>query len=250
MKTLRLLPLVTLCLLLSAFSCTGGSKEQSAQSVPDSVTVTASDEPLQHIQPVGVYVMPDITYDQYMSAFLDEEIDVKIPEDCGAFDILYNPGCSWYCGGIIDTVTATSCHKPEGLHTYDAMHAHDFDHESVWASQGRGIGESLTFQFPGKCPRVTAVSILNGHVKSEKAWRSNSRAKQVLMYYNDRPYRILELEDSRTLQRFEVDTLGYGPKAGKTTPWTLRFEIQEVYPGDKYDDLVIADFVFDGIDVH
>ena len=31
---------------------------------------------------------------------------------------------------------------------------------------------------------------------------------------------------------------------------TLKFEIKEVYPGDKYDDTVIAEFLYNGIDVH
>ena len=35
-----------------------------------------------------------------------------------------------------------------------------------------------------------------------------------------------------------------------TPNWTLRFEILEVYEGDKYDDTVISELFFDGIDVH
>ena len=37
----------------------------------------------------------------------------------------------------------------------------------------------------------------------------------------------------------------------RTKPdWTLRFEILDVYPGSRYDDTVIAELYFDGIDVH
>lgn len=32
--------------------------------------------------------------------------------------------------------------------------------------------------------------------------------------------------------------------------WKIRFEIMEVYPGDKYDDTVITEIYFDGTDVH
>ncbi|MDG1014836.1 MAG: hypothetical protein P8O09_06440 [Flavobacteriaceae bacterium] len=32
--------------------------------------------------------------------------------------------------------------------------------------------------------------------------------------------------------------------------WKIRFEILEVYKGDKYDDTVISEIFFDGIDVH
>ena len=99
------------------------------------------------------------------------------------------------------------------------------------------------------------MKILNGHVKSERAWRGNSRVKKLRMYYNGKPYAILHLQDSRTLQCFDVGTLGYHDE---TKPdWTLRFEILEVYPGGKSagrsegsDDTVIAELYFDGIDVH
>lgn len=36
----------------------------------------------------------------------------------------------------------------------------------------------------------------------------------------------------------------------RTIPWTLKFEIAEVYKGTKYDDVVITEIYFDGIDVH
>ncbi|MBO4315538.1 MAG: hypothetical protein J5867_06215, partial [Prevotella sp.] len=115
-------------------------------------------------------------------------------------------------------------------------------------TKGKGIGESLTYTFEGKCPRITTVEILNGHVKSEKAWKANSRVKKLRVWYNNRPYAILALEDSRTLQSFDVGILGYNDDA--KPDWTLKFEILEVYPGSKYGDTVIAELYFDGIDVH
>ena len=146
-------------------------------------------------------------------------------------------------------VTASSCLPPIKPYNYEGRNAHDFDYESVWATKGKGIGESLTYNFDIKCPRITTVKILNGHVKTEKAWRANSRVKKLRVWYKDKPYAILDLEDSRTLQCFDVGTLGRDPQAGKNK-WTLKFEILEVYPGDKYDDTVIAELYFDGIDVH
>ena len=138
--------------------------------------------------------------------------------------------------------------KPIKSLNYKGENAHDFDHESVWATDGKGIGESLTYTFEGKCPRITTVKILNGHVKSETAWSANSRVKKLRMYYNGKPYAILALQDSRTLQCFDVGTLGFHDAA--KPDWTLKFEILEVYPGLKHDDTVFAELYFDGIDVH
>jgi hypothetical protein len=41
-----------------------------------------------------------------------------------------------------------------------------------------------------------------------------------------------------------------GPHDAEAPNWTLRFEILDVYPGEKYTDTVISELYFDGIDVH
>lgn len=208
---------------------------------------------VRRIKPTAIEMMPDISMEEYNKleklageGKIDPENFYNIP----VYSSLYFEGCSWYCGGWVDSLSASSHHRPQGNFTYDAENAHDFNHESVWASQGNGVGECLTFTFAGNCPRITSVAILSGHVKTAQAWRNNSRVKLLLLYYNDKPYRLLELEDSRSLQYFDVDTLGYGPFQESAPKWTLKFEIKEVYPGEKYDDCVIADFIFGGIDVH
>ena len=58
------------------------------------------------------------------------------------------------------------------------------------------------------------------------------------------------MEDTRCIQFFEIGTVGYGPHTTDKDPWTLKFEILDVYPGEKYDDTVISELYFDGIDVH
>ena len=202
------------------------------------------------IQPSSVIAMPKITKAEWNKLYemeSDDEVESKYG-DLSIYDDLYSEKCSWYCGGEVKSVTASSCLQPIKSFNYEGENAHDFNHESVWATKGKGIGESLTYTFEGKCPRITTVKILNGHVKSEKAWRANSRVKKLRMYYNDKPYAILNLQDSRTLQCFDVGTLGYHDE---TKPdWALKFEILEVYPGSSCDDTVIAELYFDGIDVH
>ena len=232
---------------LASSQITGGNAHMTPS--PNAI---ALDE-VQSIKPVAVEVMPDISMEEYMRldslanmGKLDEDSIYNIP----VYSSIYFEGCSWYCGGWVDSISASSYHNPEGRFNYEAANAHDFNIESVWATQGNGVGEYLTFTFAGNCPRVTQVAILNGHAKTEKAWRNNSRVKTLLLYYNDTPYRLLELEDSRSLQYFDLDTLGYGPDNEDAPKWTLKFEIKEVYPGDKYDDTVIAEFLYNGIDVH
>lgn len=218
--------------------------------------VATAQDPLRHIKPEAIHQMPKISLEGYQNSTeeLDNEDQSEAERerigDLTVFTDLYAGYCSWYCGGVISEVRASSCLKPQGRFTYEASHAHDFNHESVWAEgvAGQGIGEWLEYEFPGHCPRITKVKILGGHAKSDKAWRANSRPKAIKMYYKGDPYAILDLEDSRTLQCFDVGVLG--PHDEAAPAWTLRFEILEVYPGDKYADTVISELYFDGIDVH
>ena len=165
------------------------------------------------------------------------------------------PGCSWYCGGGLDTNSASSVLKTSGRVNYQAKNIHDNSFKTAWVEgvEGFGIGESITYHFPPQNPRVTTFNIANGYVKSEQAWKDNTRVKKLKVYYNDEPLAILLLEDIRGVQEFKFDPLGYGKEDRENTSlpwWTLRFEILEVYPGEQYDDTAISEIYFDGIDVH
>jgi hypothetical protein len=135
---------------------------------------------------------------------------------------------------------------------YAAENAHDFSIVTAWVEgvAGNGEGEYLKYAFPGICPRITAVLIHNGYVKNKDVWRDNGRVKKLLMYYNDKPYAVLNLKNTMDLQRFEVGILGNEDRCEASPVWSIKFEILEVYPGDKYDDTVITEIYFDGIDVH
>jgi hypothetical protein len=168
------------------------------------------------------------------------------------WDIL-GPGCSWYCGGGADSITASSTLRPQGSVSYEARHAEDLSYKTAWAEgvPGYGIGEYLLYMFRPATPRITAIIVVNGYVKSEKAYSENSRVKKLNVYLNDRPYATPNLEDKRSSQYFEITPLGRDNN-DKTPllPWLLKFEIADVYKGTKYDDTVISEIYFDGIDVH
>ena len=159
----------------------------------------------------------------------------------------YGCGCSSYCGGQIDSVTASSALADR----YAAEKAHDFSIVTAWVEgvEGNGVGEYIKYAFPGTCPRITTVLIHNGYVKNWDVWRDNGRVKKLLMYYNDEPYAILNLQDTTGLQSFDVGVLGYEDK-DSAPAWSIKFEILEVYPGKKYEDTAITEIYFDGIDVH
>lgn len=168
-------------------------------------------------------------------------------EDDPVLSHFYSGNCSWYCGGQIDSVTASSALADR----YAAEKAHDFSIVTAWVEgvEGNGVGEYLRYSFPGTCPRITTVLIHNGYVKNWEVWYDNARVKRLLMYYNDEPYAILNLQDTMGLQSFDVGVLGYEDK-DSAPAWSIKFEILEVYPGKKYEDTAITEIYFDGIDVH
>ncbi|WP_165395994.1 hypothetical protein [Flavobacterium sp. J27] len=182
-------------------------------------------------------------------------------EDCledreGYWDVL-GVGCSWYCGGGLDTISASSALKTNKEINYIPKNIHDLNYKTAWIEgvPGYGIGETITYHFPPENPRITEIIIVNGYVKSDKSWRENSRVKKLKMYLNDIPFALLHLEDSKNEQSFYFDPLGNSDRNDfnslqKQPWWTITFEIVEVYKGEKYDDTAITEIYFDGIDVH
>lgn len=159
------------------------------------------------------------------------------------------PGCSWYCGGGPKEVRASSCLDSANGISYKAGNAHDLSLKNAWV-EGKddyGIGEYLEYTFDNKSPRLTKIVIYNGYVKSDKAWKSNSRVKTLKLFVNEVHYANLQLKDSKAIQTFDVGTLG---RRADGKDLMLKFEISEVYKGDKYKDVVITEIFFDGIDVH
>jgi hypothetical protein len=167
-------------------------------------------------------------------------------------------GCSWYCGAGEYSVTTTSELSSNGKLDYKAKNLTDFSYQTAWVEgkKGYGIGESITFSFAPTHPRVTTIIFANGYVKSEKAWKDNSRVHKLKMLVNNEPYAIIELKDIYSKQIIELEKpLGNSDrkdfdKLKEKDNWNIKFEILSVYKGDKYDDTAISEIYFDGLDVH
>lgn len=171
----------------------------------------------------------------------------EITED--AWDVI-NGGCSWYCGGGNYKVKASSFLSNAANDTiYTSKSANDLSYKTAWVEgkSDAGFGEYLEYNFKNYSPRITKVIISNGYMKSESNWRSNNRVKKLNMYVNGKIYGTLNLLDSRADQVFDVGTIGHNKNK---TDLILRFEIAEIYKGDKYNDTAITEIYFDGIDVH
>lgn len=163
-------------------------------------------------------------------------------------------GCSFYCGCDIGTQKASSTLPSQGKHSYKAGNIHDLDYSTAWVegAKGKGIGEWVEYTLPANNPRITEICVVNGIVRTKKAWQENARVKVLDLEVNGKPYAKLHLNNTYTEQWFSVPPIGYSDREhldGKQ-PLRLRFIIRDVYPGTKYEDTGITEIYFDGIDVH
>lgn len=169
----------------------------------------------------------------------------KYGEAVGSVWDVIEGGCSWYCGGgNYEVKSSSSLGK-----NYKTENANDLSYKTAWVEgkKGSGIGEYLEYYFKNESPRLNKVIVSNGYMKTDETWENNNRVKKLKMYVNHKPFGILNLENSKTDQYFEVGILGRNKDGSDLV---LKFEILEVYKGKKYDDTAITEIYFDGIDVH
>ena len=158
-------------------------------------------------------------------------------------------GCSWYCGGGNYKIKSSSSLDSEKGVSYQAKNANDLSYKTAWIEKksDEGIGEYLEYFFKNDSPRITKIIVVNGYVKSEDAWKNNNRVKKLKLSLNGKLFGVLNLEDVKSNQTFALGTFGHNKNG---TDLVLKFEILEVYRGDKYNDTAITEIYFDGIDVH
>jgi hypothetical protein len=210
-------------------------------------------------QNAGMIVIEKLNDGTKYEDLSQEEQDAlsKVDETKESYWDIIGGGCSWYCGGGPKAVTASSYLETEEKNNYEPKNAHDLNYKNAWVEgvAGYGIGEYLLYTFSGTSPRINEIKVVNGYVKSKTAWEENSRVKKFKLYVDDKPFAILKLEDIRGEQSFKVEPIGNSDRKDReeleTKPdWTLKFEILDVYKGLKFDDVVISEIYFDGLDVH
>ncbi len=147
-------------------------------------------------------------------------------------------GCSWYCGGRVDTVYSSSSKEITVL-------IHDNDYGNTWQSN---MGQKLEdiyiiYAFNSTSAKVSDIVFVNGNVKSNSLRQESSRVKKIKMYVNDKAFAVLNLQDIKNEQIFRFKP--FGKSLNKSKQWFIKFEIIETYPG-KNETVSIAEIYFDG----
>jgi len=126
--------------------------------------------------------------------------------------------------------------KPQGKNNYKPYYLYNFDLEGAWATTG-GVGEYIIYKLHGG-QDITHINIANGYVKDKKTWKNNSRVKKLKVYLNGKFFAILNLKDTQ-FNSFAIDEIKTNIDGIE-----IRFEILEIYKGDKYNDIAISEIYF------
>jgi len=156
-----------------------------------------------------------------METFTVEKCDNAVIEEMNKIDISDHSATSYL---------STSKAK------YEPNLATDGISSTCWQEgvEGVGEGESLTFTFENE-ESISAISLLLGKHKSEKAYFDNARPSKLIIKIGNMQY-FIEAEDIMQRQTFRFSS----PKAAKE----VTIVIDSAYPGNVWEDLCISEIEF------
>ena len=157
-------------------------------------------------------------------------------------------GCSWYCGGRIDSIkSSTNCNYLD-KEKISINRIHDSDYGTAWINSDQDKSKYIEYVFNEKSAKFAEIVIVNGNVKNDSLWNEYSRAKKIKMYLNDIEFKILQLADTKDEQVFRFEPIGVKTKPkskSKNKQWFVKFEIIDFYQGKK-QNIAISEIYFDG----
>ena len=129
---------------------------------------------------------------------------------------------------------ASSTLAPASGIRYDAPLVLDGDRRTAWNEgvEGPGVGETITVRLRERS-WVATIVVRNGYQKSDTTFLSNMRAKSVRLTTDDGSSFVITLQDDQGEQAVALPE----PVLARE----LVFEVREVYPGERYEDLAISE---------
>lgn len=159
-------------------------------------------------------------------------------------------GCSSWCSvsEYSNEVTASSTLKSHGKFSYSPENVSNEERGNSWVEgvDGDGIGEYI--EITQACLvrdekyetdiGFTELCIVNGYAATEKNWKENNRIKELKMYFADEYIGTIVLEDTIYPQYIDISSLNLKVANGEKAKF--RFEIADVYNGEKYEDTCLT----------
>lgn len=117
-----------------------------------------------------------------------------------------------------------------------------------WCStEGKTSDIMLSFRFDVSSRRLNGISMNNGFCHTEELWKCHGRVAKLQVLVDGTPYKTLDIEDTPFLQMLPIDSI---PASTRPEPVVVAFQILEVYPGTKYNDVSIGNLYFSSTDSH
>ncbi len=136
------------------------------------------------------------------------------------------------------SVKASETAKPNL--SYDVMNLFDSRYEYAWASDKKGVGVSLDFEFK-ETQKINSIKIWNGYQRSDRHCQTNGRLKTATLTGDNGYTETIQVQDVLGPQTIVLSK----PFEGKK----LKLNVDSIYEGKDYKGLVISEIRFsDGED--
>ncbi|TGK38783.1 discoidin domain-containing protein [Leptospira andrefontaineae] len=136
------------------------------------------------------------------------------------------------------TVSASETAKPNL--SYDVMNLFDSRYEYAWASDKKGPGVTLDFDFK-ETQKIKSIKIWNGYQRSDRHCQTNGRLKVATLTGDNGFEEKIEVGDIMGPQTIQFSKTFEGKK--------LKLKVDSIYTGKDYKGLVISEIRFsDGDD--
>jgi len=198
---------------------------------------------------IGDAILSGLVYESKASSTLKEESESYSIENISNF---YTENC--WCEGvegdgigeIIEINTFDSCEKVEMFSSNRSMKSIDDTINYLltdYNTEGGRTGTEITKDnISSYYSEINQIAIINGYAKDDTLWENNNRVKKLKLTIDDTNQFILELEDTKDLQLFDINY----KNDNITKKINMKFEILEVYQGEKYDDTCITSIYLSG----
>jgi len=141
------------------------------------------------------------------------------------------------------SVRASAELAPQNYSSYAAASVLDGKDETAWAVSSGGIGQWISFTITKDFRIGDSYQIKTGYTKSKMLWNANNRVKKLKAFVNDKLTAHVLLQDTDDYQSFSIRPIWSKELMTDKPGDVIRFEIEEIYKGTKYDDTLISYFV-------
>ncbi|WP_428647474.1 NADase-type glycan-binding domain-containing protein [Roseibium sp.] len=144
-------------------------------------------------------------------------------------------GTTAVSGGTLE-YCASSVLDPQFGNRYGPSNLYDGNYSTAWVEgvSGNGTGQKVLVSFD-RPRRLAGFDIVNGYAKNRDIYRKNARLRSATLRLSDGSTQVISLPDTMRSNRFTFGT-------PLETTW-MELEIGSVFPGSKYTDTALSEFV-------